>query len=332
MRIRFTKMQGAGNDFVVLDETRGPLGLTTAHYRFLADRHFGVGADQILTVRPSPGAGIDFEYVIHNADGGEVEQCGNGARCFVRFVREQGLTAKDAVKVKTQGGVIELRMQPDGRVTVNMGAPVFELARIPFDPAGLVPDASAGAGAADAANANADADEAAAAASAASAIATATDVWPQWPLALGVSGREPHALGQAQVPVQVAVVSMGNPHAVQIVADVDTAPVQETGALIEHHPAFPKRVNAGFMQIVSRSQIRLRVYERGAGETLACGTGACAAVVAGIRLGLLDSCVDVLTRGGQLTIEWSGALDAPVLMTGPATTVFAAEIDIPDAP
>ncbi len=331
-------MQGAGNDFVVLDETRGPLGLTTAHYRFLADRHFGIGCDQILVVeRPqTAGAGADFRYRIWNADGGEVEQCGNGARCFVRFVREQGLTAKDAVKVKTQGGVIELRMQPDGRVTVNMGAPVFELARIPFDPAGLVPDASAGAGAADAANANADADEAAAAASAASATATATatatDVWPQWPLALGVSGREPHALGQAHVPVQVAVVSMGNPHAVQIVADVDTAPVQETGALIEHHPAFPKRVNAGFMQIVSRSQIRLRVYERGAGETLACGTGACAAVVAGIRLGLLDSCVDVLTRGGQLTIEWSGALDAPVLMTGPATTVFAAEIDIPDAP
>lgn len=296
MRIRFTKMQGAGNDFVVLDETRGPLGLSTAHYRFLADRHFGVGADQILTVRPSPGEGIDFEYVIHNADGGEVEQCGNGARCFVRFVREQGLTAKDAVKVKTRSGVIELRMQPDGRVTVNMGAPVFEPARIPFDPVGLQPETSA----------------------------DATDVWPQWPLAL--AGRASHA------PVLVAVVSMGNPHAVQVVADVDTAPVQETGALIEHHPAFPKRVNAGFMQIVSRSQIRLRVYERGAGETLACGTGACAAVVAGIRLGLLDSRVNVLTRGGQLTIEWSGELDAPVLMTGPATTVFAAEIDIPDVP
>ncbi|MCX7257293.1 MAG: diaminopimelate epimerase [Polaromonas sp.] len=309
MRIRFTKMQGAGNDFVVLDETRGPLGLTTAHYRFLADRHFGVGADQILTVRPSPGAGIDFEYVIHNADGGEVEQCGNGARCFVRFVREQGLTTKDAVKVKTQGGVIELRMQPDGRVTVNMGAPVFELARIPFDPQGVQSDVGAGAGVS------------------AQAGAADADVWPQWPLALGVSGREL----QVQAPVQVAVVSMGNPHAVQIVVDVDTAPVLETGGLIEHHPAFPKRVNAGFMQVVSRSQIRLRVYERGAGETLACGTGACAAVVAGIRLGLLDSRVDVLTRGGQLTIEWSGALDAPVLMTGPATTVFEAEIEIPDS-
>lgn len=291
MRIRFTKMQGAGNDFVMLDETRGPLGLTTAQYRFLADRHFGVGADQILTVRPSPAEGIDFEYVIHNADGGEVEQCGNGARCFVRFVREQGLTTKDAVKVKTLGGVIEPRMQADGRVMVNMGAPVFELVRIPFDAAGLTPQAAGS--------------------------------WQKWPLALE---------GRAQAaPVLVAVLSMGNPHAVQLVDDVDTAPVQETGPLIEHHSCFPKRVNAGFMQVVSRSQIRLRVYERGAGETLACGTGACAAVVAGIRLGLLDTRVDVLTRGGQLTIEWSGELDAPVMMTGPATTVFESEIEIPDA-
>jgi len=283
-------MQGAGNDFVMLDETRGPLGLTAAHYRFLADRHFGVGADQILTVRPSPGDGIDFEYVIHNADGGEVEQCGNGARCFVRFVREQGLTAKDTVKVKTQSGVIELRMQPDGRVTVNMGAPVFALESIPFNPAGLTPEPAGS--------------------------------WKKWPLALA---------GRAQAaPVLVAVVSMGNPHAVQLVDDVATAPVLETGPLIEHHAAFPKRVNAGFMQIVSRSQIRLRVFERGTGETLACGTGACAAVVAGIRLGLLDSQVDVLTPGGQLTIAWPGQLDAPVLLTGPATTVFASEIEIPD--
>ena len=283
-------MQGAGNDFVMLDETRGPLGLSAAHYRFLADRHFGVGADQILTVRPSPGDGIDFEYVIHNADGGEVEQCGNGARCFVRFVREQGLTAKDTVKVKTQGGVIELRMQPDGRVTVNMGAPVFALERIPFNPAGLTPEPAGS--------------------------------WQKWPLALA---------GRAQAaPVLVAVVSMGNPHAVQLVDDAATAPVLETGPLIEHHAAFPKRVNAGFMQVVSRRQIRLRVFERGTGETLACGTGACAAVVAGIRLGLLDSQVDVLTPGGQLTIAWSGQLDAPVLLTGPATTVFASEIEIPD--
>lgn len=285
-------MQGAGNDFVMLDETRGPLGLSTAHYRFLADRHFGVGADQILTVRPAPAEGIDFEYVIHNADGGEVEQCGNGARCFVRFVREQGLTTKDAVKVKTLGGIIEPRMQPDGRVTVNMGAPVFELARIPFNPAGLTP-VPAGS-------------------------------WQKWPLVLDGYAQE--------APVLIAVVSMGNPHAVQLVDDVDAAPVLQTGPLIEHHASFPKRVNAGFMQVVSRSQIRLRVYERGAGETLACGTGACAAVVAGIRLGLLGHRVDVLTRGGQLTIEWTGMLDASVMMTGPATTVFESEIEIPDWP
>ncbi|CAN5395425.1 diaminopimelate epimerase [soil metagenome] len=283
-------MQGAGNDFVMLDETQGSLGLSAAQYRFLADRHFGVGADQILTVRPSPGEGIDFEYVIHNADGGEVEQCGNGARCFVRFVREQGLTDKDAVRVKTLAGIIEPRLQPDGRVTVNMGAPVFELARIPFNPVGLMPQTAG--------------------------------LWQKWPLALAAP---------AQVaPVLVAVVSMGNPHAVQLVDDVDSAPVAQTGPLIEHHAAFPRRVNAGFMQVVSTRQIRLRVYERGAGETLACGTGACAAVVAGIRLGLLDNRVDVLTRGGQLTIEWTGMLDAPVMMTGPATTVFESEIEIPD--
>ena len=292
MRIRFTKMQGAGNDFVMLDETCGSLGLTSAHYRFLADRHFGVGADQILTVRPSPGEGIDFEYVIHNADGGEVEQCGNGARCFVRFVREQGLTSKEAVRVKTLAGIIEPRMQPDGRVTVNMGAPVFELARIPFDAAGLAPQ-TAGS-------------------------------WQKWPLPLAGLAQE--------APVLVAVVSMGNPHAVQLVDDVDSAPVAQTGPLIEHHAAFPRRVNAGFVQVVSRSRIRLRVHERGTGETLACGTGACAAVVAGIRLGLLDARVDVLMRGGLLTIEWSGALDAPVMMTGPATTVFEAEIEVPEMP
>ena len=283
-------MQGAGNDFVMLDETRGSLGLGAAHYRFLADRHFGVGADQILTVRPSPGEGIDFEYVIHNADGGEVEQCGNGARCFVRFVREQGLTTKDAVRVQTLGGIIEPRLQLDGRVTVDMGAPVFDLARIPFHPAGLTPIRSGS--------------------------------WQQWPIALE---------GRAQNdPVWVAVLSMGNPHAVQLVDAVDSAPVLSEGPLIERHTAFPRRVNAGFMQVVSRRQIRLRVFERGAGETLACGTGACAAAVAGIRLGLLDTRIDVLTRGGELTIEWSGALDAPVWMTGPATTVFAAEIEVPD--
>ena len=290
MRIRFTKMQGAGNDFVMLDETRGLLGLSTAQYRFLADRHFGVGADQILSVRPSPGAGIDFEYVIHNADGGEVEQCGNGSRCFLRFVRDQGLTTKDAVKVKTLSGVIEPRLQLDGRITVDMGAPVFDLAKVPFDATGLLENNQNGL--------------------------------QKWPLALYVRAQPATFL--------IAVLSMGNPHAVQLVGDVDAAPVLEVGPLIENHSRFARRVNAGFMQVVSRGQIRLRVYERGAGETLACGTGACAAVVAGIRLGLLDRRVDVQTRGGSLTIEWSGALDAPVMMTGPAVTVFESEIDIPE--
>ena len=290
MRIRFTKMQGAGNDFVMLDETRGLLGLSTAQYRFLADRHFGVGADQILSVRPSPGAGIDFEYVIHNADGGEVEQCGNGSRCFLRFVRDQGLTTKDAVKVKTLSGVIEPRLQLDGRITVDMGAPVFDLAKVPFDATGLLGNSQNG--------------------------------WQKWPLALYLRTQPATFL--------IAVLSMGNPHAVQLVGDVDAAPVLEVGPLIENHSRFARRVNAGFMQVVSRGQIRLRVYERGAGETLACGTGACAAVVAGIRLGLLDRRVDVQTRGGSLTIEWSGALDAPVMMTGPAVTVFESEIDIPE--
>lgn len=289
MRIRFTKMQGAGNDFVVLDETRAPLGLSTAQYQFLADRHFGVGADQILSVRPSPAAGVDFQYVIHNADGGEVEQCGNGARCFMRFVREQGLTTQDAVRVQTLSGVIEPRMNADGRVTVDMGAPVFELARVPFDAAGLSPQADGG--------------------------------WENWHLALST-----HAEGAI---VALAVLSMGNPHAVQIVDDVDTAPVATQGPLIEHHPRFPQRVNAGFLQIVDRTHVRLRVFERGAGETLACGTGACAAVVAGIRSGRLDARVDVETRGGLLTIEWQG-LGQPVRMTGPAVTVFAGDIEIPE--
>ena len=282
MRIRFTKMQGAGNDFVVLDETRGLLGLTAADYRFLADRHFGVGADQILSVRAAPTPDVDFEYVIHNADGGEVEQCGNGSRCFVRFVLEQGLTQKNTVRVKVHGGVITLHELPDGQVKVDMGEPVLDLQRIPFNPA------------------------------------LASSVNEQallWRLALG----EQHAA--------VAVVSMGNPHAVMAVADVEEAPVASLGPLIEHHAAFPNRVNAGFMQIVSRSQIKLRVFERGSGETLACGTGACAAVVAGIRLGLLDSQVQVQTRGGVLMIEWQGA-GQPVFMTGPANTVFTGEMEI----
>jgi diaminopimelate epimerase len=289
MRIPFTKMQGAGNDFVVLDETRGRLGLTEAHYRFLGDRHFGVGADQILTVRPSPAPGIDFEYVIHNADGAEVEQCGNGSRCFARFVRDRGLTNKDVIRVQTMKGVIEPRLTPDGRVTVNMGAPVLAPAEVPFDASGLTLQSQGS--------------------------------WGNWPLALVESAQT--------APVLVAPVSMGNPHGVLQVADVDTAPVVTLGPAVQASPRFPQGVNVGFMQVVDRSHIRLRVYERGVGETLACGTGACAAVVAGIRLGLLDNTVEVQTRGGLLSIAWAGDT-APVMMTGPATTVFQGEIDIPD--
>jgi diaminopimelate epimerase len=293
MRIRFTKMQGAGNDFVVLDETRAPLKLTPRQYQFLADRHYGVGADQVLSVRPSPGEGIDFEYVIHNADGGQVEQCGNGARCFVRYVRDKGLTQRDSVRVRTLSGVIEPRLNADGRVTVDMGPPIFDPAAVPFDVAGLSPQS--------------DGD------------------WEKWHLALGT-----HA---GSAIISVAILSMGNPHAVQEVDDVDQAPVRTQGPLTEHHPRFPQRVNAGFMQVLNRTSVRLRVWERGAGETLACGTGACAAVVAGIRLGRLDSKVDVQTRGGDLTIEWAGQGSlgvAPVLMTGPAVTVFEGEIEIPE--
>lgn len=289
MRIRFTKMQGAGNDFVVLDETRGRLGLSAAQYRWLADRHFGVGADQILSVRPSPAPGLDFEYVIHNADGGEVEHCGNGARCFVRYVTDKRLTDRNPVRVKVRNGQISLALDPDGRVTVDMGAPVFDHARVPFDGSGLTPDRKL--------------------------------AWERWPLPLA---------GAESAPV--AVVSMGNPHAVLLVDDVDLAPVESWGPQIERHVRFPARVNAGFLQVVSRREVRLRVFERGVGETLACGTGACAAVVAGIRLGLLDARVDVHTRGGVLTIAWQDgpAHDAPVMMTGPATTVFEGEVDVPD--
>lgn len=289
MRIQFTKMQGAGNDFVVLDETRGRLGLGAAQYRFLGDRHFGVGADQILSVRPSPAPGIDFEYVIHNADGGEVEQCGNGARCFARFVRERGLSDKDTLRVQTMKGVIEPRLHADGRVTVDMGVPVFALPDIPFDATGL--------------------------------LFQSKNSWGYWPLALKNNAYT--------ATVLIAPVSMGNPHAVQLVDNVDSAPVATQGPLIERHARFAQRVNAGFMQVLDRSHIRLRVYERGAGETLACGTGACAAVVAGIRLGLLDASVEVQTHGGVLTIDWAG-MGAPVWMTGPATTVFQGEIDIPE--
>ena len=290
MQIRFTKMQGAGNDFVVLDETAGRLNLSAAQYRFLADRHFGVGADQILTVRPAPTAGVDFEYVIHNADGGEVEQCGNGARCFARYVRDKGLTTKDTIRVATRAGVIAPVLTADGRVTVDMGLPVFDLSRVPFDATGLEPQTSGS--------------------------------WQKWPLALDQYAQ--------LAPVFVAIVSMGNPHAVLLVDDVDTAPVATLGPTIEGHVRFTRRVNAGFLQVVSRSAVRLRVYERGAGETLACGSGACAAVVAGIRLGLLDSHVEVQAQGGLLTIDWAG-LGHPVFMTGPAVTVFEGHIDVPDS-
>ena len=292
MQLRFTKMQGAGNDFVVLDETQGLLGLAPAHYRFLADRHFGVGADQILSVRPSPAEGIDFEYVIHNADGGEVEQCGNGARCFARFVRDKGLSTKDTLRVRTRSGVIAPQLTPDGRVTVDMGAPVFDPARLPFDTQGLQP--------------------------------TAQGSGQKWPLSL--TGKALAAI------ISIVVVSMGNPHAVQWVDDVDAAPVLQTGPWIENHARFPQRVNAGFAHIVDRSHLRLRVFERGAGETLACGTGACAAVAAGIRLGLLEpqAPVQVDMRGGRLSIAWSGHEHDSVFLTGPATTVFEGRIDLPE--
>jgi diaminopimelate epimerase len=279
-------MQGAGNDFVVLDETQGLLGLSPAQYRFMADRHFGVGADQILSVRSSSNAEVDFAYVIHNSDGGEVENCGNGARCFVRFVREQGLTDKTAVKVQVHGGVIALSELPDGSVLVDMGPPLFALPQLPFD------------------------------SSQAQAIDDPSGLL--WQLVL-----------REQESVDVAVLSMGNPHAVMRVDDVASAPVAIWGPLIENHAAFPQRVNAGFLQVLSRSEVKLRVYERGAGETLACGTGACAAVVAGIQQGWLEHKVQVHTHGGILTIEWQGA-GASVLMSGPATTVFTGEMEIPE--
>jgi diaminopimelate epimerase len=287
MRVRFTKMQGAGNDFVVIDATRTPVDLGPTQVRRLGDRRLGVGADQILLVERSTREGIDFRYRIFNNSGEEVEQCGNGARCFVRYVHDKGLTAKRAVRVETLGGDIELALRDDGRVTVDMGAPVFEPERVPFDNTGLVP--------------------------------RKTGHFVLWPL--GVQG----------TPIEVAVLSIGNPHAVQRVDDVRTAPVTTLGPAIETHPAFPHKVNAGFMEVLSRHEINLRVWERGAGETLACGTGACAAVVAGIRLGWLDASVDVHTRGGKLTIEWDGdraGLGAHVFMTGPAQSVFEGEIEL----
>ena len=288
MRLPFTKMQGAGNDFVVLDATRAPLELPAAQVQRLGDRRFGVGADQILVVEPSPAPGVDFGYRIYNGfSGDEVEHCGNGARCFVRYVRDKGLTDKTRVRVQTVNNLLELQWHDDGRVTVDMNAPIFEHERLPFDSAGLTPRREGG-----------------------------FELWP-----LQLDG------GKAEV----AVLSMGNPHAVMRVDDAASAPVAVLGPQIEGHARFPRRVNAGFMQVLSRSEIALRVHERGAGETLACGTGACAAVVAGIRLGWLDARVDVRMRGGRLTIEWAGG-DADrgshVLMTGPAETSFEGEIEL----
>ena len=284
MKLRFTKMQGAGNDFVVLDGTRAPLALTPGQVQRLGDRRFGVGADQILLIERSSTPGVDFRYRIYNNTGDEVEHCGNGARCFVRYVREHGLTDKRSVRVETVNSLLELRWQDDGRVTVDMNAPIFDLAQVPFDAEGLARRDVNG--------------------------------FALWPLELGDGDR-----------VEVAVLSMGNPHAVRRVDDIERAPVELEGPQIESHERFPRKVNAGFMQIVDRTHIKLRVYERDAGETLACGTGACAAVVAGIRLGWLDQKVDVEARGGRLTIEWAGG-NAPVFMTGPAETVFEGEIEL----
>jgi diaminopimelate epimerase len=257
--MKFTKMHGAGNDFVVLDCLSSPFDLDASRIRKIADRHLGVGCDQVLVVEKPTQPGADFRYRIFNADGGEVEQCGNGARCFVRFVHERGLTDKREIRVETLGGLIVPRLEDDGEVTVNMGPPVFE----------------------------------------------------------GVEKIE---------GVEVSILSMGNPHAVQIVEDVDRAPVTTQGPLLEHHPRFPNRVNAGYLQVQGRNNAKLRVWERGAGETLSCGTGACAAVVSGIRLGLLDSPVRVQTRGGALTIAWAGG-DNAVWMKGPAQSVFEGEIE-----
>ena len=276
MPVPFTKMHGAGNDFVVFDGVTRPVALTPEKIRRLADRHFGIGCDQVLVVERPSASGADFRYRIFNADGGEVEQCGNGARCFVRFVRDKRLTAKDEIAVETISGMIYPRLEPDGNVTVNMGVPRLDPAEVPFE------------------------------------AGKRENVYD-----LEVNGRK----------VSVTVLSMGNPHAVQVVPEVDNAPVNTQGPLIERHPRFPQRVNAGYMQVVDRGHIRLRVYERGTGETLACGSGACAAVVAGRQRGLLDDKVDVKLLGGTLRVSWAGE-GQPVWMTGPAVTVFEGTIDL----
>ena len=276
MKLKFSKMHGLGNDFVVLDGIRQQVSLTPEQLRFIADRNFGIGCDQILLVEKPSQPGVDFRYRIFNADGSEVEQCGNGARCFVRFVHETGLTDQREIRVETQTGLIVPRLEVDGNVTVDMGIPRFLPNEIPF---------------------------------------------------LHDDDVVIYSLDVADETLEISVVSMGNPHAVQVVDYVDTALVGQLGPLIENHPRFPQRVNAGFMQIVDRGAISLRVYERGSGETLACGTGACAAVVTGIRRGLLDSPVRVTTRGGDLNIAWGG-VGHSVLMTGPAVTVFSGEIEL----
>lgn len=274
MKLQFSKMQGLGNDFMVIDGVSQQVRLDAATIRQLGDRHFGIGFDQLLLVEASPREGIDFSYRIFNNDGGEVEQCGNGARCFARFVFEKGLSSKREISVETARGVIYPRLEDNGLVTVNMGVPQFTPAAIPF-------------------------------------IATDDQVI--------------HSLDIDGQNIDITVVSMGNPHAVQVVADADKAPVAEMGPKIETHERFPAKVNAGFMQIINRDLIKLRVFERAAGETLACGTGACAAVVAGIRRGLLNPTVRVITRGGELTISWTGEA---VLMSGPAVTVFDGSITL----
>ncbi len=306
MKLKFTKMHGAGNDFIVIDAINQSVELTAAQCRLLANRRFGIGADQILVVQSPTQAGTDFTYRIFNADGGEVEQCGNGARAFVRFVTEKKLTDKTTIRVATLSGVIAPTLASDGNITVDMGAPEFALERIAFDSEGLT------------------------------GRTEGSDI--VWPLDIagttigvtqighGIIAKD--VVGQASARNQspwMSLVSMGNPHAVQIVSDVDRANVADEGPAIESHPRFGKRVNAGFMQIIDRSHIRLRVYERGAGETLACGSGACAAVVAGIRRGQLDSPVRVTTRGGELLISWNGG-QSSVFLSGPAITVFEGEI------
>jgi diaminopimelate epimerase len=276
MRLRFTKMQGVGNDFVVFDAIGQSIALDGAAVRRIADRHFGVGCDQILLIERPRSPGTDFYYRIFNADGDEVQHCGNGARCFLHYVRDKHLTEKREIRVETLSGVITPRLEADGQVTVDMGPPVFTPAKIPF---------------------------------------TAEQEQPTYRLDVG--GEQ----------IEISALSMGNPHAVQVVVDVDRAPVATQGPLIERHARFPQRVNAGYMQIVDAHRIHLRVYERGAGETLACGTGACAAVAAGIARGLLVSPVTVQTRGGELIIAWDGP-GRPVLMTGPAHTVFEGELEL----